>query len=200
MKKKIVIVGLGGIGTWLSFTLANLKRCKQLEGVEVHGIDDDAVEDKNLFYQDFKEEDIYLNKSDVLEDRYLSDPQWFFGHNKRIISMGELKGYDLIVSAVDNFRFRHLLYQANDGPFHWIDLRSEGGSIAGFNKHHLNTIEVMERTIDGDSDEGKSCQLKYDLDAGRIQLGNRIIANIGAQWILNWTREGSLPQKFIHSF
>lgn len=173
---------------------------KQLIDIEIHGHDPDTVEDKNTKYQRFTVDDLYENKAVALDLRYDADPRWFYGHEEKVTDTSVFEGFHLVISAVDNLKFRKMLFEENEKSFHWIDLRSEGRTVMGLNKHTKNTRAELMKSVEGDLNEEGSCQLQVDLDAGRVQLGNQIIATIGAQWVLNWLRGTTNPPKFIHHF
>lgn len=195
---KILVVGCGGIGSYLVGILGALVNTGQISmDVEITLADDDTVEKKNILYQNFEESDILDYKAEILADTY-----GFLSQLKRLKKKSELEGYDIIIGAVDNSKFRKLLYKTcvpEKGPY-WIDLRSEGSSVAFFTKSSANTVKAMLGTIDVDNEESTSCQLEYELSEGIIQLGNRVIANIGAQLLLNRLRGKDNADKFIHRF
>ena len=62
--KKIMVIGAGGIG---SFLIPLLNRVKEYE---ITVWDNDIVEEKNLSYQDFNAEDVGKYKTDVMAMRY----------------------------------------------------------------------------------------------------------------------------------
>src|SRR5689334_12683438 len=69
----IHLIGCGGIGSWLAPHLARITKLLQ----EVHQInvklafwDYDAVEEKNIFRQNFCEAEIGINKAETLARRY----------------------------------------------------------------------------------------------------------------------------------
>lgn len=196
---KILIVGLGGIGSWMADRLDWLIDQDQMTA-EVHGYDHDTVEEKNTRYQKFGVDDLYENKAMALDIRFDADPRWFFGHEEKVLDSKVFEGYNLIVSAVDNLKFRKLLYEECPDKTFWIDLRSEGRTIAAFSKHQSNTKKVLSKLVEGDLEHEGSCQLQQDLDAGRVQLGNQVVASIGAQYILNWYRDTDIPAQFVHVF
>jgi len=202
--KNILIVGAGGIGSWLAAQLYHLNYHNQLQDVPITFCDDDTVDTPNLTYQNFIEEDFMEKKVNCLMDRY-----GFTGIDTRVISASELNPYTCIVSCVDNAKFRNLLFnwafQESNVDKHWIDLRSEGNSVAAFCKHKSHTLESMVKTLgkfnkDADVTEGGSCQRAQDLNAGIVQVGNRIIASIGAQYILNYIRHTYSPGQFVYTF
>jgi hypothetical protein len=71
----------------------------------------------------------------------------------------------------------------------WIDLRAEGRSMSYYIKHPKNDIKKMMDTMDQKDQKNHSCQLEYELDNGIIQQGNKIIAYIGSQLLLNYLRD-----------
>jgi len=195
---KLLIVGQGGIGSVLSGHLHALEEIEQINDLHVTVCDDDLVELKNIKYQNFGPEDVTDFKVESISARY-----GFKALNKKITSEEDLKGYDCIVSAVDNVKFRKLLFEFVDKnpKIYWIDLRSEGRSVAAFTKSKKNTLEKMLETLpkDGDDSEGGSCQLKFELENNIIQQGNKIIAVIGSQMILNWLRKETNMPEFIQN-
>jgi len=205
-KVKVAIVGLGGIGSWLVNHINWLVNRGQIDTslIEFHGYDDDEVEDKNTRYQCFEPEDIFDSKAAALEIRFLpvSGEHWFFGHEERITNVGKQLGdANLIISAVDNLKFRKALFEfCLDKEIHWFDFRSEGRAIMALTKHPSNNVEKLEMFTAGDQEENGSCQLAADLEKGLVQLGNQIIAQIGAQYLLNWWRDIPNPAQFIRKF
>lgn len=184
----ILICGGGGIGSYYVEGVDNLDANGQFENALFTVADDDQVELKNIKYQNFKEEDITDYKAESLSARFCVE-----AITERIETEEELLKWDCIISAVDNKKFRELLFRTADkhpNKFYWIDLRSEGRSIAYFTKHKKNTLDVMLATLpgDGDPEGGGSCQRKYEFDNNIIQRGNKIIAAMAEQLTLNWYR------------
>jgi len=185
--QKILIVGAGGIGSWLSYFLSGLDKVGQLGPCRIQFADDDMVDLKNIKYQNFFKEDILEYKVSVLANRY-----GFEESTNRIINPEQLDDWDIIMSCVDNVGFRKMLFTYCDGkenPY-WIDLRSEGRAIAFYTKNPKNTLDVLMRSLpaDDDDNEGGSCQLAFELEAGIIQQGNKIISCIASQLLLNYLR------------
>ncbi len=198
MAKKILIVGGGGIGSWLAPILYELERHEQLNKAEITIADNDTIEEKTLTYQNFGLEDLTDDKAESLSARY-----GFGARVERIEDPKAFKHFDCVISAVDNAKFRRMLFKAADKneALYWIDLRSEGRTVAAFTKHKVNTLEKMLATVpDEDTEEGGSCQLEYELSAGIIQNGNKIIAAVGSQYILNWLRSEDSPPEFSALF
>lgn len=193
----LLIIGAGGIGSFFCRELSDtiLNGVKGTENLQVTVYDADEVETKNIRYQNFEDEDVGKNKADSIAERYFFVPK-----NKFIEEEKELKGYDIIMVAVDNTKVRRLVYNyciKNDVYF--IDMRSEGRAVICLTKHEKNTMEVLEETLD-DSIVSASCQLEWELNEGRVQVGNRIIAMIGIQFLLNYLRDEKNPPVFSHRF
>lgn len=191
--KRIAIIGCGGIGSFF------IREWSQLNVSGVEGTKDtlttiydaDDVEEKNLRYQAFELEDILSPKSQVLGLRYN------FGNKVEYITTEEqLDEFDIFVIAVDNGKLRKLVYEYCDKnpKKYFIDMRSESRAICAYTSHPTNTLEKLLKTINAEA-PATSCQLKFELNSGKIQVGNRIIAMIGIQMLLNKLRnEDNLPE------
>lgn len=198
-KCRVAIIGAGGIGSYLSKEMHNFNKYSQFGAcdVEITVWDNDTVDIKNLKYQNFQEFDLGDNKAEVVGLRYGFDYEI-----ERLEKESMLDGYNVIIAAVDNSKFRKLLYnwaEKNRGAY-WIDLRSEGRAVAFFTKHKNNTLEKMLDTLADTPEEGTSCQLAFELEKGIIQQGNKIIAAIGSQLFINYLRQEKNSPKFIVRF
>lgn len=194
--KNLLIVGAGGIGSWLCYYLYNLQEVNQLKFISVTVADDDTVEQKNLSYQKFESLDILDNKALALEAKY-----GFKGLDKKIVSTDDLEPFDCVVSAVDNTSFRRMLfnYCAKNPDTYFIDLRSEGTAITSFTSSPKNDLEYLLSTIPQEIEDA-SCQRPFELQGGIIQQGNKIIAGIGSQYILNYMRGHKNTPRFSAAF
>lgn len=195
--KDVLVIGAGGIGSWLVPRLSRLKRYGQLNGVsEIQVWDFDIVENKNLKYQNFDIDDITGNKALFLEARF---PENIIGKDMKVETEKDLERFDIIICAVDNAETRRLVFKhciENDKYF--IDLRAEGTSVWGVTSDRGLSMDELEKTLD---DEGSSsCQREFELEKGIIQLGNTIIAEVGAQWLLNHMRNRKNRNIFTRNF
>lgn len=179
--KKILIVGAGGIGSYLSSFIANSKENGQLDKISVTISDNDTVDTKNLGYQNYSISEITENKAAAISLRY-----GFTADTKRIESAEQFKKFDCVISAVDNTPFRKLLF--NECSSYWIDLRSEGRQFAAYTKHPANTLEYLLDTLPKEEVLSGSCQRQYEFENNIIQTGNVLVAAIGRQMLLNWYR------------
>lgn len=193
--KNILVIGAGGIGSYFARELNTLvmHNVNGIEGINVTIQDGDEVEEKNLRYQNFEINDLGKNKANAICDRYLFSPKTTFIENQE-----SLQGYDIIILAVDNGKVRNLVYEyCSNNNVYFIDLRSEGRSISFFTKHEKNTLEYLKSTINVEA-PSTSCQLRFELDNGIIQQGNKIIGTIGTQLLLNYLRgDNNIPSYMV---
>jgi len=194
--KKVLIIGAGGIGSYFSEALFDLimKNQIDLDGYEFYIADMDSVEQKNVLYQNFTTEDLFNNKAKVIGDRYR------LVYITEKIEEQHLAMYDMYVVCADNGRIRKEVFEHSknfDKPF--LDLRSEGRTIAFFT--HEMSLDELNATLNEETlDNSGSCQLKHEFEKGIIQVGNKIIALIGAQLFLNYIRQQPLLLSFIQRF
>jgi molybdopterin/thiamine biosynthesis adenylyltransferase len=194
--KKILVIGCGGIGSYLSEHIYRLIINGQINPMdtEITVADFDSVEEKNIRYQNFKKTDIFNKKSKIIGDRY-----FFLELPDKITSENQLEKFDLIVIAADNSKVREIVFNyclRDNNKTQFIDLRCEGRSVAFFTKDagKEKLIQSLGTNID---DTGHSCQLEYELENGIVQNGNVIAATIGSQLILNWLRGEKNPKELI---
>lgn len=183
--EKVIVIGAGGIGSWLIPRLARLLETNQLPTVSgITVADNDIVEDKNLLYQNFSEGDILMEKALSLEARY----PIIQGKHERVKTHDQLDPYTIIICAVDNSNARELIYEHCDqnSEKYFIDLRAEGQAVYTITSDDNKTLDELKATLREAEDQ--SCQLDFELEQGIIQLGNTIVAEIGAQYLLNYVR------------
>ena len=190
-----LIIGAGGIGSWLASILDRLDTYGQTNQCVFTVADFDTVENKNLPYQNFDEDEIFDYKSLSLSSKFNVK-----GISKKIDCFDDLDPYDLIVCAVDSASARNLVftYCSENKDTYFIDLRSEGQGVYCITSEADYTLEQLKDTLDGS--ENGSCQLAHELEDNIIQLGNRIISSIGAQLILNYIRGEINIGTFNHRF
>jgi len=184
----MLIIGISGIGSWLVSELAKQIEQEQLQFDEVIDIaDNDIVELKQLKYQNFKENEIGRNKAEALAERCKAfGVDVFKPIPKRIEKENQLKGYDFFILCVDNEQTRKLVIEyCHKHNKEFIDLRANGRRIFAMSKL---TLEENLKFIDNNDTREYSCQDKDDLEKGWIQLGNKIVATLGIQMLLNYQR------------
>ena len=189
---KIHIVGAGGIGSYFCRSLHDAIIQKQLDPrIEIHVYDPDEVEAKNTRYQCFDEIDIADLKVNVMQEKYGFKP------HAVLVTANTLRSWnkdDIVISCVDNRDFRKELFEVctpSDMPY-FIDLRCEGRAICYFTKSKQNTKDkLMESLGREDNVSSGSCQVPYRFANSIIDFGNRIIAEMGLQLLVNYIREES---------
>ena len=198
MESKILIIGGGGIGSYLVREINRLILNEQidLDKTEITLADMDKVELKNIKYQNFTIDDLNKNKVDVLGKKYCFDYL-----TEEITKEEQLKPFNFIICCVDNVKARKLVfdYCFKENKY-FIDLRAEGRAIAVFTKTEKTTKEELLKTLDLTNDESSSCQLAYELENNIVQNGNLIVATICSQLILNYLRGERNQEKYIFYF
>tara|TARA_R100001510_G_scaffold54034_1_gene56250 strand:- start:22 stop:579 length:558 start_codon:yes stop_codon:yes gene_type:complete len=167
--KKILVIGTGGIG---SFLVPLLDRMGEYA---ITVADPDKVEKKNLLYQNFLPLHIGQNKAQCMQDMHINVVNC---SRYPILTAKQMEGYDLVVSCVDNLGVRRTLY--NTG-LKWLDLRAQGRNAALVS--HEADVSLYDTLLAGP--EGSfSCQANnWDGSGKSVNLMNAMIAGAGAQWI-----------------
>ena len=169
--RKVLIIGAGGIG---SFLIPLLKKTG-LYAITV--ADPDIVEKKNLPYQNYEKEDVGNTKSLVMSDRYKLKNA--IPHN--ILTVGQMKGFDLIISCVDNLSLRRTLYRSG---FAWLDLRAQGRNAAFICSE--SNPEQWDTMLAG-PDGSFSCQGdSWDGSNKNVHFMQVAIAGMAAEWMQRW--------------
>jgi molybdopterin/thiamine biosynthesis adenylyltransferase len=198
MVKKILIIGVGGIGGYLAPLLA------QSGQYEISLADPDTVEEKNLSYQNYMEDDIGKNKA-----RLLSEAINNFGNGRvpsstsicfPILTDKQLEGYDLIICCADNLDVRRLVYRQgfqSDCRTQWLDLRAQGRNGALIS--YLADPQLCDTFLAGP--EGSfSCQgeaFNETRDGKDLHFTHAAIAGLGAQWVMRWNSGDQLKDKMV---
>jgi molybdopterin/thiamine biosynthesis adenylyltransferase len=187
---KMMIVGCGGIGSFLIEEVAKKIEQEQFSELTCEGVvsiaDSDIVELNQIKYQNFRHDEVGKNKAEALEKRYANVIGFFHAIPNRITKESQLKGYDFFVLCVDNEQTRKLVVEyCHKNNKQFIDLRAEGRKIFVMPKE---TLQENMKFIDTADHNEYSCQERSDLDKGYIQMGNKIVALIGVQYILNFER------------
>jgi hypothetical protein len=179
---KIAVVGLNGIGSYFVRGLSELikKDVSGLDRINVMGIDlfdFDTIEEKNFSYTIYDIEHLGRNKAEVL-----AEMTGYKARAEKIEKAEQLAGYDLVVLAVDNNEVRRIVY--NSGV-KFLDLRAKGKGVMAY-LTEKDDIEYLELTKD--TGEKGGCQYDRDIEEKTIELGNRIIAEIGLQYMVDYLR------------
>jgi hypothetical protein len=167
-KKKILIIGAGGIGSYLIPLLQKVKL------YEITAADPDKVEKKNLTYQNFDESHVFEQKVTVMQRKYKIS----HAHPYYVLTDPQLEGYDLIVCCADNLDVRRLLYRSKKT---WLDLRAQGRNCAFVTS--MADPKMYDTLLAGP--EGSfSCQGDtWDGSNQNVHFMQVVAAGMGAQWI-----------------
>ena len=180
-KIKILVVGLGGIGSQLTELIVPALDISGLN-VELNLMDGDVVENNNLAHQRFSSEDENSPKVEVLQQRYQRYKHVkTIAHNNNLTTQSQLEGYDMIVVAVDRQEPRNLVHNSES---HWVDLRCQGDGWllidSDTNRSILNKIPNNKQPV--------GCQLPGAIESGNVEFGFAAVAALGAQWVMQKLR------------
>ena len=181
--RKILIIGAGGIGSFL------IQFLNKVELYDITVADPDTVETKNLPYQNFKSGDVSINKAVVMFGRFDSVKKC---SEYPILTEKQMKGYDLIICCVDNLSVRRTLYNTS---LKWLDLRAQGRNCALVS--HKADPKMYDMLLAGE--EGSfSCQGdSWDGTNTGVQFMQIAIAGIGAQWIQRYFNDEQVKEYMV---
>lgn len=183
----LLIIGAGGIGSHL---IKHICECIEQEQIDAFDYnitiaDSDIVELEQMRYQNFKADEMGKNKAEVLAERFKD--YGVEAIKDRIRNEKQMKEFDIFVLCVDNDKTREAVIRycfKNDKEF--IDLRATGRRIFAMPKE--KKLEENLKFVDSTDFNEYSCQDKDDLKKGWVQRGNRIVAEMGCQMLLNFAR------------
>ena len=182
---KILQIGCGGIGSFLIQEIVECIEQGQIDAfTQLHIADQDIAEIDQIKYQNFKQDEVGQNKAKALAKRY---HEYCLPIPKRITGENQLKNYDIIVLCVDNEKTREMVVKyCHKNSTEFIDLRATGRRIFAMPKgKHL---EDNLKFIDNKDMKEYCCLVNADLEKGQIQKGNKIVATLGVQMLLNIIR------------
>jgi molybdopterin/thiamine biosynthesis adenylyltransferase len=181
MVRKIMIIGCGGIGSYLIPLLDKTG----LYSIKVY--DPDIIEKKNISYQNFYNSDIDLNKAEVFDKRYESVK----GQPYLVLTSKQMKGYDLVVCCADNIDVRKTLYLTKG--IKWLDLRAQGraGVLLSYLENPDLFVELSNGPAGSFSCQGNDWEGKKE----SLHFIHVAVAGVGAEWIQRWFNE---EQVFKH--
>jgi len=190
MKRKIMIIGAGGIGSML---IHNLER---LGIYDITVFDDDKVEKKNLTYQHYNESHLGENKAIAISNQFSgvkAEPYL-------VLVPKQLKGYDLVICCADNLVVRRLLYMegvGDDTNVKWLDLRAQGRNAVLIS--YLFNPELIDTVLTGE-DGSFSCQAgDWDGTPRGVNMMNNVIAAMAGQWIQKWFNQEEVEPSMVIS-
>ncbi len=189
---KMVIVGLGGIGSTLVDllvpALSTSEVATSLDGIEIELMDSDEVESSNIPHQRFDSADEGRPKASVLADRHRTDATSSVrvcAAPLDLVDSSQLTDADLVVIAVDRPDPRRIVHALSDVA--WLDIRCRGDAMLALD-HRSDIADVDRLTPDH---KAVSCQLDGAIAIGNIEFGFSIAASHAAQWCLQTLRQMS---------
>ena len=182
MISKVLIVGLGGIGSNLvELVVPALERC--MLNVHIDLMDDDLIEATNVGHQRFTTEDIGVHKVKSLEERYSTNRAVTIGSiPQKLIDINQLTGYDIVIVAVDRMEPRNLVHESDSD---WLDLRCQGDGYLIID--HNSNPDLVDSIPSNKA--ATSCQVEGAFDYQNLEFGFAMCATIGAQWLLQSIRQ-----------
>ena len=182
-KRKIMIIGAGGIGSFL------IPLLDKTGLYEITVFDPDTVETKNITYQNFTEEDVEKFKVTVMDERY-SDVT---GEPYKVLTLKQVKGFQLVICCADNLAVRRTLYSSKD--IEWLDLRAQGRNGALIS--YLTDPKFSDMFLQGP--EGSfSCQGEQDeITPESVHFTHVAVAGMAAQWIQRWFNGEEVKDKMV---
>ena len=176
-KRKVLIIGVGGIGSYLTPLLHKTGL------YDIHISDPDTVEVKNLSYQNFNTSHIGAKKVRALLDYDAIGSRKEFP----ILTQDQLKGFDLIVCCADNLDVRRLLYRqgfGEDANLKWLDTRAQGrnGAVISY-----KVDKNLASTLLAGKEGSFSCQGEnWDGSAKGVNYMQVVVAGLAIQWLQNY--------------
>jgi molybdopterin/thiamine biosynthesis adenylyltransferase len=190
-KNKIMIIGCGGIGSYLISLLDRANRMgetkKMLYDITVY--DPDVVETKNLSYQNFDKDHIGLSKPEALAQNYKFNAQPY-----KVLTPSQIQGYDLVICCADNLDVRKMLYKSE---VRWLDLRAQGraGLLVSSDED-----PKLYTTLTTGPDGSFSCQGdNWDRSNQGVHFTHVAVAGYGAQWVQRFFSGDYTPKHIVVS-
>lgn len=182
MKRKILIIGAGGIGSFLIPTLDKVGL------YDITVADPDFIEKKNIPYQNFSDAEIgklkvlAMNKYDSVKTT----------SKYPILTAKQMQGFDLVICCVDNLSVRRTLYNTS---IKWLDLRAQGRNAALVS--HKADPKMYDMLLAGE--EGSfSCQGdSWDGSNKGVHFMQVAIAGLGAQWIQRYMNDEKVREYMV---
>ena len=172
MKRKVLIIGTGGIGSFL------IPLLDKTELYKITAHDPDLVEKKNVPYQNFELTEIDEKKVFAMKSRYKSVIK---AEPFLVLTEKQIQGYDLVICCADNLDVRRLLYRSS---VKWLDLRAQGRNGAYIS--YLTPKNMYDVVLAG-PDGSFSCQ--GDSWKGKkegLHFTHVAIAGMAAEWMQRW--------------
>ena len=182
MNRKILIIGVGGIGSFL---------VPLLDKVGLYDItiaDPDIIETKNIPYQNFDKSEVGNKKVDAMNNYFSVKTTSKYP----ILTAKQMQGFDLVICCVDNLSVRRTLYNTS---IKWLDLRAQGRNAALVS--HKADPKMYDMLLAGE--EGSfSCQGdSWDGSNKGVHFMQVAIAGLGAQWIQRYMNDEKVREYMV---
>ena len=187
-RKKILIIGAGGIGSFL------VQFLNKLNIYELTVFDSDKVEEKNLLYQNFNR--LHIGEMKVKAINSMFNHGFTITQPYDVVMDNDFDKYDLVVCCVDNMSTRRMLYNS-DKAKQWLDLRAQGRNGALIS--YLTDPKHCDTFLAG-PDGSFSCQgesFGKTLDTKDIHFTHVAVAGMAAQWMQRWFNDENIFDKRI---
>jgi len=189
---KILLIGLGGIGSWTARFLSKAIYSGTLNA-EITVADFDSVEPKNVKYADYTIGEIGKKKSEVIGTRYEFKTR--DGYIRPRDHLEYLNQFDYIILAVDDNLFRSWVYTLIPKT-RLIDVRTEGRVYCVFTGDSIrkSTLTKFANTVKenapqtSDPEDRGSCQRLKRLMENKIDFVQIVAAAKTVQLLLNLIR------------
>lgn len=174
--KKVLVVGVGGIGSWLVESLARL-------GVKKIGIiDNDIVELSNLSRQNYLEEDIGKDKVDCIEKRINKISSNIKIEKYKKIDVKYFDNYDIFFDCVDNIDTKYLLNEISvylNKPYIFGTIAGEKGFFGYLNPKEFCFYDIFKgrKNVLTNKELGIEISSVMFLAALMVKLFTKIIIN-----------------------
>lgn len=186
MKRKILVIGAGGIGSFL---------IPVLDRVGLYDItvaDPDKVEKKNLPYQNFDALPIGMPNFQGTNPIGMNKAQYMNKYSSvnvctpyPVLTGAQMIGYDLVICCVDNIGLRRTMYNCDN--LKWLDLRAQGRNAAMI--AYTADPKMYDSLLAGE-ERSFSCQGdSWDGSNKGVHFMQVAIAGLGAQWVQRWFNE-----------
>ena len=184
--RKIMIIGAGGIGSFLIPLLNKTGLYK------ITVFDPDIVEKKNVPYQNFEMDDIDEHKVSVMKKNYKTVHS---AQKYPVLTDKQIQGFDLVICCADNLDVRRLLYRSSTK---WLDLRAQGRNGAYIS--YLTDRNMFDTVLAG-PDGSFSCQGdNWNGKREGLHFTHVCIAGMAAEWMQRWfiDEEDVAPYKVVN--
>ena len=198
MTKKIVIFGVGGVGSWMVRFLPKLDTELGRAGIkEIHLVDFDLVEQKNLLYADYDAADVGKLKINALAQRYGNNSIKIVPHDAEIVESNDItalklgaKTQTLGVLTVDSLTARGVISKSFS---RFVDARVEE------NQYTILTSDFAGYASFNESSDPARRGSCFVAPKVRLEATHMICASMATQLVLAMMRNEEHPKMINNS-